>query len=256
MPDSFGSLLKEWRGQRRMSQLDLGVAADVSARHISFLETGRSKPSQAMVMHLSETLAIPRTVRNQLLNAAGFSVAYESRDLEHDELEYVNAAMNWTLERHDPYPAIALDRHWRVLRANISATAMLANMNLSEGASLLDAFAEPGALRETIENWAEISRHMIARLRTESAHAGGDPVLDKAIDRLAASLGPTESDYQAPLPAVITANYRSNGMTLRFFSTISQFGSAEDIALADLKIELMFPADAATKAALTAQFAQ
>ncbi len=256
MSDSFGALLKEWRGQRRMSQLDLGMAADVSARHISFLETGRSKPSQAMVMHLSETLEIPRTVRNRLLNAAGFSVAYQTRDLGDDELEYVNAAMNWTLDRHDPYPAIALDRHWRVLRANISATAMLANLGISEGASLLDAFAEPGPLRESIENWAEISHHLIARLRTESAHAGGDPVLDAAIASLSASLDPNETEYAGALPAVITANYRTNGMTLKFFSTISQFGSAEDIALADLKIELMFPADAATKAALMAQFAQ
>ncbi len=256
MSDSFGTLLKEWRGQRRMSQLDLGVAADVSARHISFLETGRSKPSQAMVMHLSETLDIPRTVRNRLLNAAGFSVAYQNRDLGDDELEYVNAAMNWTLERHDPYPAIALDRHWRILRANVSATAMLANLGLSEGASLLDAFAEPGPAREAIENWAEVSRHMIARLRTESAHAGGDAVLDAAIERLSSSLGSGETEYHGALPAVITANYRANGMTLKFFSTISQFGSAEDIALADLKIEMMFPADAATKAALMAQFAQ
>ncbi len=256
MSESFGALLKEWRGQRRMSQLDLGMAADVSARHISFLETGRSKPSQAMVMHLSETLEIPRTIRNRLLNAAGFSVAYESRDLGNDELEYVNAAMNWTLERHDPYPAIALDRYWRILRANVSATAMLANMGIVEGESLLDAFAEPGPLRESLENWAEIARHLIARLRTESAHLGGDPVLDAAIARLAGSLEPGETEYGGTLPAVITANDRTNGMTLRFFSTISQFGSAEDIALADLKIELMFPADAATKAALMAQFAQ
>ena len=256
MSDSFGALLKEWRGQRRMSQLDLGMAADVSARHISFLETGRSKPSQAMVMHLSETLEIPRTVRNRLLNAAGFSVAYQTRDLGDDELEYVNAAMNWTLDRHDPYPAIALDRYWRILRANVSATAMLGNMGITVGESLLDAFAEPGPARDCIDNWAEIARHLIARLRTESAHLGGDPVLDAAIARLADSLEPGETEYSGALPAVITANYRANGMTLRFFSTISQFGSAEDIALADLKIELMFPADAATKAALMARFAQ
>ena len=254
MSDTFGALLKEWRGQRRMSQLDLGVAADVSARHISFLETGRSKPSQAMVMHLSETLEIPRTVRNRLLNAAGFSVAYEKRDLGDEELEYVNAAMDWTLKRHDPYPAIALDRYWCIVRANMSATALLAGMNISEGDSLLDAFAEPGPVRESIENWAEVSRHLIARLRTESAHLGGDPVLDAAIGRLADSLPMGETEYRGALPAVITANYRTGAMTLKFFSTISQFGSAEDIALADLKIEMMFPADAGTKAALMAQF--
>lgn len=256
MSDSFGALLKAWRGQRRMSQLDLGVAADVSARHISFLETGRSRPSQAMVMHLSETLDIPRTVRNRLLNAAGFSAAYETRDLGDEELEYVDAAMNWTLERHDPYPAIALDRHWRVLRANVCATGMLSSMGIRQGDSLLDAFADSGGLQETIENWREVSRHLIARLRTESVHLGGDPVLDEAIARLSESLAPGEIEYSGALPAVITANYRTNGMTLKFFSTISQFGSAEDIAIADLKIELMFPADAATRAALMARYAQ
>ncbi len=254
MSESFGALLKEWRGQRRMSQLDLGVAAEVSARHISFLETGRARPSQAMVLQLSETLEIPRTVRNRLLHAAGFSGAYESRDLGNEELEYVNAAMNWTLERHDPFPAISFDRHWRVLRTNASATALLTNMEVSQGDSLLDAFAEPGPLRDAIENWTEVARHLIARLRTESAHLGGDPVLDAAIARLSDSLGSDKSDYQGSLPAVITANYRTNGMTLKFFSTISQFGSAEDIAIADIKIELMFPADAGTRAALMAQF--
>lgn len=207
-----------------------------------------------MVMQLSETLEIPRIVRNRLLNAAGFSVAYEKRDLADEELEYVNAAMDWTLERHDPYPAIALDRYWRIVRANVSASALLAGMNISVGDSLLDAFAEPGPVRESIENWAEVSRHLIARLRTESAHLGGDPVLDEAIGRLADSLPTGDTEYRGALPAVITANYRTNGMTLKFFSTISQFGSAEDIALADLKIEMMFPADAGTKAALMAQF--
>lgn len=254
MSASFGALLKDWRGQRRMSQLSLGMTANVSARHISFLETGRARPSQAMVLQLSDSLEVPRGDRNRLLQAAGFAGAYEARSLHDKELEYVNAAMDWTLERHNPFPAMAFDRHWCLLKMNACATALLAALNIRKGDSLLDAFADNGPVREAIENWPEVATHLVARLRTESAHFGGDPVLDRAITTLQAALAPHTAEYPGAIPAVITARYRSNGMLLSFFSTISQFGSVEDIALADVKIELMFPADAATRDALLANF--
>lgn len=251
MSEPFGALLKSWRGQRRMSQLDLGLAANVSARHISFLETGRAKPSKSMVLQLSETLAVPRAIRNVLLNAAGFAQAYRARDIGEKEMAYVRAAMDWTLERHNPFPAIAFDKHWRLVRANATATMLLSGMDVAEGDSLLDAFAE-GRFAEAIENWAEVARHLVARLRTESTHLGGDEILDRGADRLTEALGDDKTDYEGTMPAVIPARYSTQGMTLSFFSTISQFGSAEDIALADLKIELMFPADDFTREALVA----
>ena len=253
MSEPFGALLRSWRGQRRMSQLELGLAANVSARHISFLETGRAKPSKTMVLILSETLKVPRAIRNTLLNAAGFAKAYKARDLGEDEMAYVRAAMDWTLERHRPFPAIAFDRHWRLVRSNDTAAALLEPMNLRDGDSLLDAFAS-GGLATAIDNWEEVARHMIARLRTESAHLGGDPILDAGADRLAAQVGHDKAHYDGTMPAVVAANYNAGGTILSFFSTISQFGSAEDIALADLKIELMFPADDFTREALVAQF--
>ncbi|MDX1507795.1 MAG: helix-turn-helix transcriptional regulator [Woeseiaceae bacterium] len=256
MSEAFGALLRSWRGQRRMSQLELGLAANVSARHISFLETGRARPSKSMVLILSETLRVPRAIRNTLLNAAGFAKAYKSRDLGEDEMAYVRAAMDWTLERHSPFPAIAFDRHWRLVRSNGTAAALLEPMNLGEGDSLLDAFAEGGGIANAIVNWEEVARHMIARLRTESAHLGGDAVLEAGADRLAEQLGREKSEYTGTMPAVVAAKYNAGGMTLSFFSTISQFGSAEDIALADLKIELMFPADDFTREALVSQFGQ
>lgn len=254
MSARFGALLRDWRGQRRMSQLSLGMTANVSARHISFLETGRAKPSQAMVLQLSDSLEIPRGERNRLLQAAGFSRAYEARSLDDKELEYVNAAMDWTLERHNPFPAMAFDRHWCLLKMNACATALLATLDINEGDSLLEAFTNDGPVREAIENWPEVATHLATRLRTESAHLGGDPVLDDAIARLSEALAPFSTEHPDGIPAVITANYRSNGMLLSFFSTISQFGSVEDIALADVKIELMFPADAATREVLLAHF--
>lgn len=248
----FGALLKDWRGQRRMSQLDLGLAANVSARHISFLETGRARPSRSMVLQLTESLEVPRAARNALLNAAGFSPAYRSRDLDEADMAHVRAAVDWTLERHDPFPAFGVDRHWRLVAANQSARAMLGGLGLDVGDSMLDAFVESEALRAVVDNWAEVARHVITRLRTESAHLGGDAVLDQAADALAREAGDSDLDTPGTLPAVIPTRYRTNGVVLSFFSTIAQFGSAEDIALADLKIEFLFPADDATRDILLA----
>ncbi len=239
-----------------MSQLDLGLAANVSARHISFLETGRARPSRAMVLALSETLGVPRAKRNALLTAAGFAQAYTARSLDEDEMQAVRAAMDWTLERHAPFPALAFDRHWHIVRMNRVSAALLAAMELGEGDSLLDAFIAGGPFADALENRDEVARHMVTRLRTESAHLGGDSTLDAAVAKLVETLGDTAEPEAATLPAVIPARYRSNGVVLSLFSTISQFGSTEDIALADLKIELMFPADEFTRGALTSQFGQ
>jgi transcriptional regulator with XRE-family HTH domain len=254
MPESFGVMLRTWRGRRRMSQLDLGLAANVSARHISFLETGRARPSRSMVLQLSETLDVPRAKRNALLSAAGFAQAYAARSLDGEEMAHVRAAMDWTLERHAPFPALAFDRHWRIVKTNPVAGALLSGMQVGEGDSLLDAFLAGGPFAEALENRDEVARHMIARLRTESAHLGGDPVLDGAAEALASSFDGEPEAGAAPLPAVIPARYRSKGVVLSLFSTISQFGSTEDITLADLKIELMFPADDFTREALIGQF--
>lgn len=256
MAESFGALLKTWRSQRRMSQLDLGLAANVSARHISFLETGRARPSRVMVITLSETLGVPRAKRNALLAAAGFAQAYTARSLDADEMEPVRAAMDWTLERHAPFPALAFDRHWRIVRMNPVSTALLASMRLGAGDSLIDAFIAGGPFAAALENRDEIVRHMVTRLRTESAHLGGDATLDAAVAELVETLTDEVETTAGTLPAVIPARYRSNGVVLSFFSTISQFGSTEDIALADLKIELMFPADEFTRNALLDQFGQ
>ena len=239
-----------------MSQMELGLAANVSARHISFMETGRARPSKAMVLQLSESLEVPRATRNVLLNAAGFSKAYEARDLQDAEMAFVREAMDWTLDRHDPYPAIAFDRHWRLLRMNACAAALLDAMGLGIGDSLLDAFINGGPFADSLDNRDEIARHLVSRLRTESSHLGGDAVLDDAATRIAMAVGDDLGSLNESMPAIIPARYRSNGQLLSFFSTISQFGTTEDIALADVKIELMFPADDFTRSALVTRSAQ
>lgn len=247
METSFGALLKDWRGRRRVSQLDLSLTADVSARHIAFLETGRSKPSRDMVVQLSEALSIPRADRNTLLNAAGFAPAYRRRELSDTEMAHVEAAVSWTLERHDPFPAMAVDRHWTIVKANRSFSMLLEGIGLGPGDSLLDAAVNSTALREAVVDWPDVARHMAVRLRTESAHLGGDAVLDRAAEALAREAGSRPSGHDPALEAVVPTRYRAGDMVLSFFSTIAQFGTAEDIALADLKIELMFPADDQTR---------
>jgi len=245
MEMSFGSALKDWRSRRRMSQLDLGLTANVSARHISFLETGRAQPSRSMVIQLCETLDIPRVDRNALLNVAGFASSYSRRELDDADMTHVRAAVDWTLKRHDPFPAMAVDRHWTLVRCNKTAIRLMSPMDTCEGDSLLDLFADSDRMSHFIENWPEVARHMIQRFRTESAHLGGDPVLDQAANKLADEFEPDEGN--GVLPAVIPTRYSTGDMTLSFFSTIAQFGTAEDIALAELKIEMMFPADDVTR---------
>lgn len=254
MDNSFGALLRTWRDQRHMSQLDLGLTANVSARHISFLETGRARPSRSMVLMLGDVLEVPRASRNALLNAAGFAPAYRHRDWSDEEMASVRDAVDWTMRRHDPYPAFVLDRHWVVLKANRSASALLGGLEVGEGSSLLDVMTDVEMTRELFENWHEVTHHMLTRLRTESAHLGGDSVIDAAAEKLAAALGTEAAAPSGTLAAVIPARYRSKGMTLSFFSTIAQFGTAEDIALADLKIEMLFPADDVTREMLTGMF--
>ncbi len=250
MDNNFGAILKDWRGRRRMSQLDLGLVGNVSAKHIAFLETGRSKPSRSMVIQLSDALMIPRAARNTLLNSAGFSPAYQKRDLDETEMEHVRAAVDWTLMRHDPFPAIAVDKHWTLVKTNTTANALFAAMGVQAGDSLLTSMTESEAVRGAIDNWHEVARYMVVRLRTESAHLGGDAVLDKAADRLATEVGVNAKEDNGVLPAVVSTRYQANGITLSLFSTIAQFGCAEDIALADLKIEFMFPADDETREVL------
>ncbi len=250
METTFGPALKQWRKHRRVSQLDLGSLAGVSARHISFLETGRAKPSREMVHHLSEFLEVPLSERNALLHAAGFAAAYSRRDLSDDEMAQVRAAIDWTLDRHDPFPALAFDRHWNVVRANSSARIMIGAIGLSEGDSMLSAITDNDRMEAAVTNWEEVARYLIARLRTESMFVGGDPVLEAAADAMAAEQRTRWPTRFGTLQAVVPIQFRARDMILSLFSTIAQFGTAEDIALADLRIEMYFPADEETRQAL------
>jgi len=246
----FGQALRNWRGKRRRSQLDLGLSANVSARHISFLETGRARPTRAMVLMLCKALDMPRAERNRLLTAAGFAPLYAARDWSAAEMAPARAAMEHMLTHHAPYPGLALDRHWRLLRLNAPAAHLFGAFGIGEGDPLLDAILDSKAMLDAIANLPELAAHMAARLRTESAHHGGDPVLEAYASRLDTLAGDSRAPM-APLPAFVPTRITLGTTRLSLLSTIAQFGTAEDIALRDLRIELMFPADEATRTALT-----
>lgn len=244
---AFPQTLKAWRAARRYSQLDLALEAEISARHLSFLETGRARPSREMVAKLSAALDLPLEARNQLLTHAGFAARYAGRDWEAEEMAPIRQALRYMVERHMPYPALALSRLWRIEQANGAAQGLFGAIGVQVGDSLLDVLCSD-ALPSLVENWAEVAHQAAARLRVESHAQGGVPELDRAAAHLASEPAP-EPRTDGP---VIPTRLRLGANTLSMFATIAQFGTPEDLALADLKIELYFPMDTATEQAFRA----
>ena len=243
----FAETLKTWRKVRRFSQLELAGEANVSSRHLSFLETGRANPRREMIGKLGEAMSLPLAVRNQLLAQAGFAARYPQRSWEADEMAPIRAAVAYTLQQHAPYPAIAIDRHWTIMQMNGPAEQLFALIGAAVGLSLIDIMLEP-QVQAMIENWPEVAHHAAQRLRTESASAGGDEKLDAAIE----AFSKTPLPQGAAVGPVIPTIYRAGDLCLSMFTTIAQFGTPEDLALDDLKIELFFPSDEKTDAALHA----
>lgn len=242
---TFPESLKSWRKARRCSQLDLAMEANVSSRHISFLETGRARPSPEMILRLGDALGLPLATRNQMLTQAGFAARYPSRRWDAEDMAPIREAMEHTLAGHAPYPAIALDRLWTVVRMNGPAKMLFAPLSLVEGDSMLDLVMSD-ALPPLVENWPEVAHHTAQRLRTESAAQGGA----EALERAAAHLSLTPPPDAPAIGPVAPTIYRMGPMRLSMFTTIAQFGTPEDLTLDDLKIELFFPADAETATTL------
>lgn len=243
----FSSTLRTWRKARRFSQLDLAGEANVSARHISFLESGRSQPSRDMISRLGDALALPLDARNQMLTHAGFAARYPGRPWDAADMAPIRDAVDYILTAHAPYPALAVDRLWTVLQMNAPAQKLYAMLGVRVGDSLLDLVMSDH-ISEVIKNWPQVAHHACQRLRTESAAQGGVPELDRAADHL----GQVPQPKGAPTSPVIPTILNLGDAHLSIFATIAQFGTPEDVALADLKVELYFPADEASAALLRA----
>ncbi len=252
----FARLLREWRQKRRLSQLDLALTAGVSQRHVSFLESGRANPSRAMILQLSETLEVPLRDRNDWLTAAGFAPLFRSRGLDDPHMAQVMAAIRLMLKAHEPFPALAIDRAWNVRLANASFDRLgaLFGADLWDRVgggerNLMRLFFHPAGIRRFVTNWAAVGPLVWQRARREAEALGGAE-MQAVLDDLA----PLQDDVvrwsarDTALLPVLPFTLRVGGMELSLFTVIATFGTAQDVTADELRIETMFPADAATEA--------
>jgi transcriptional regulator with XRE-family HTH domain len=251
-PPSFGAHLRHWRQHRRLSQLDLAHEADISTRHLSFVETGRSVPSREMVLRLAERLDVPLRERNALLVAAGYAPMYRERPLADPALVPARQAVELILKSHEPYPALAVDRHWNLLAANRMLPHLLAGADpsLVQGSvNVLRLSLHPLGLASSILNLGQWRKHLFERLR-QQINATGDATLADLLEELRsypvpAGAGDTHLDGEH-VGVVMPFLFKTGGKVLSFISTTTVFGSPVDVTLQELALETFFPADAAT----------
>jgi transcriptional regulator with XRE-family HTH domain len=251
---SVGAALRRWRQRRHLSQLDLACDADVSARHLSFIETGRATPSREMVLHLAAQLDVPLRERNVLLVAAGYAPVFAERTLSDPALEAARKAVDLVLQGHEPYPALAIDRRWTLLAANQPAMRLMGNvapMLLQPPVNVLRLSLHPIGLATQIANLPEWHSHIVTRLRRQ-LDLTADPVLEELLTEI--------RNYPAGAPAAaphdeyggvfIPLRLKTPDGVLSFLSTTTVFGTPVDITLSELAVEAFFPADRATAEAL------
>ncbi len=244
-PIHVGEHLREWRQRRHLSQLDLAGDAEISARHLSFVETGRAAPSREMVLKLAERLDVPLRERNVLLVAAGYAPAFPQRALDDPALKAAREAINLILKAHEPNPALAYDRHWNLVSANRMVAPLLEGIPerlLGQPFNILRLAFHPEALAPRTVNLAEWCGHLLERLHRQ-CEATADPELIKLYQDLKAYPIPARA---GPLPAdnvAIPFKLRHHGEVLSFFSTTMVFGTPVDITLSELALETFFPAD-------------
>jgi transcriptional regulator with XRE-family HTH domain len=250
---TFGTQLRQWRQRRRLSQLDLSVDADVSTRHLSFVETGRAMPSREMVLRLADRLDVPLRERNRLLTAAGFAPMFVQRSLDDPALKAAREAIELILTGHEPYPALAIDRHWTLVSYNRAVLPLLEGVApelLKPPLNVLRLSLHPGGLAPRILNLGQWRAHLLARLRQQVA-ASGDPVLAALADELRAYAAPLEGHTDlAEAAVVVPLVLATQNGNLSFISTTTVFGTPVDITLSELALETFFPADTHTAIAL------
>ena len=251
---TVGDLLREWRHRRRVSQLDLANQADISARHLSFLETGRSQPSREMLLHLAEQLQVPLRERNVLLNAAGFAAAFPERQLADPALEVIRKAIDVVLKGHEPYPAIAIDHHWTLVASNGAFAPLLNGASavlLRPPVNVLRLTLHPEGLGPRLANYHEWRTHVLEKLRCQ-IEISGDPVLTGLLRELRNYAAPAGAKAAKPSSdqelhrLVVPLQVVTPGGILSFFSTTTIFGTPVDVTVSELSIESFYPADTAT----------
>jgi transcriptional regulator with XRE-family HTH domain len=251
----FPHLLKTWRQRRRLSQLDLALSSGVSQRHVSFLESGRAKPSRSMILQLSETLEVPLRERNDWLIAAGFAPIFKARPLDDPQMSQVMAAVRMMLASHAPFPAVAIDRAWNIRMANAPFDMLSAMIGADVwtrvgGAerNLMRLFFHPNGIRPFVTNWKSIAPLLWHRAQREAEALGGDEM-----KRVLAELGQYQDEHtlwsaeDAALVPVLPLEIAKDGLRISLFTVIATFGTAQDVTAEELRIESLFPADEATE---------
>ncbi|MFI6290744.1 helix-turn-helix domain-containing protein [Nonomuraea sp. NPDC050790] len=252
--ESFGDLLRSWRQRRRVSQLDLAIEADVSARHISFLETGRAKPSREMAMKLAEELEVPLRHRNRLLVAAGFAPVFRERDVTAPEMDAVRRALDKILAGHQPYPALVVDAGWNLVAANEAAGMFMDGVPdhlLKDPVNVMRLSLHPEAMGGRLVNLPEVRAHLLHRLRRQ-AETSGDGRLAELHDELAAYTYPGVELNVAVVPSpadiLLPLRVRQGEHVLSMFTTIATFGTPVEVTVSELAIETFWPNDEETAA--------
>ncbi|NUP03330.1 MAG: helix-turn-helix transcriptional regulator [Nonomuraea sp.] len=252
--ETFGDLLRSWRQRRRVSQLDLGIEADVSSRHISFLETGRARPSREMVMRLSEELDVPLRQRNRLLVAAGFAPVFPEREVRAPEMAAVRQALEKILAGHEPYPALVVDAAWNLVAANSAAAMFMAGVPdelLAEPVNVMRLSLHPQAMGGRLLNLAEVRATLLHQLRRQ-AEASADRRLADLHDELAAYVYPgadlNVAHVPGPADILMPLRIADGDRVLSMFTTIATFGTPMDVTVSELAIETFWPADEETAA--------
>lgn len=254
--NTFGTQLRTWRQKRRLSQLHLALDAGISARHLSFLETGRSRPSRDMVLLLAEQLRLPLREQNALLLAAGFAPSYGEQPFDAPELDAVRDAVDLVLANHEPFPALAVNRRWDVLRSNQGAGVLIegiAPFLLGPPLNVYRASLHPEGLRRRILNFEHFAGALLSQLRRD-AEASADPELSELLNEVENYPALQRQDRRSPPPSYVVQplQLRSSLGTLSFITTIATFGTPYHTTVAELAIESFFPADAATAQRLRA----
>jgi transcriptional regulator with XRE-family HTH domain len=248
-----GDLLREWRQRRRLSQLELSLDAEISARHLSFLETGRSQPSREMVLRLAERLDVPLRERNLLLHAAGYASVFPERPFDDPALRIAREAVDQVLAGHEPYPALAVDRHWTLIASNTATQRVIGDVDaalLKPPVNVLRLALHPNGMAPRTANLAEWRAHLLERLGHQ-IQVSGDPVLIRLLRELRDYPAPGDVTHDVDATAfVVPFRLITDGGTLAFFSTTTVFGTPVDITLSELAVEAFYPADKATADAL------
>ncbi|TWG94562.1 transcriptional regulator with XRE-family HTH domain [Luteimonas sp. J16] len=255
VPTPIGARLREWRTARHLSQLQLALAAETSARHLSCIETGKSRPGRELLARLADALEMPLRERNALLLDAGFAPQFPESALGAPVLARIDQAIDAILAQQSPYPAFLINRRWDVLRANDAAARvnrlMLGGRD-SAHANIMRQFFDPADLRAAVANWEEVAGELIRHLHEQVAAVPGDRVARELLEEMLAYPGVPARwrtrDLSSPPSPLLTTTLRRDGVELRFFSTITTFAMPRDITLDELHIECCFPMDDATAA--------